>query len=67
MNLLAAESEMAAFGYMLPVKVFATVLQVVVLGMAMPLLLLGVRGLIGIGTVILCMVFLLVSSTGIEG
>ncbi len=67
MNLLAAEPEMASNGYIIPVIAVAALLQVIVLGIGVPLFLLGARGLIGIITLLLCLLLLLVSSTGVEG
>ncbi len=67
MNLLAAECEMASFGYVFPVKIFISLIQVLVLGIAVPVYVLGAKGLIGTGTVILCLLLLGVSSTGVEG
>ncbi len=67
MNLIASEAEMAANGYFFIIEAITSLIVALAMGVGVPVYLLGPKGLIGFGILLVAFVFLAVSSTGIVG
>ncbi|MCP3699989.1 MAG: hypothetical protein GY920_15765 [Aliivibrio sp.] len=67
MNLVASEAEMAANGYFFIIEVIASLIATLVMGVGVPVYLLGPKGLIGFAIMVGGLVLVAVSSTGIVG